>query len=94
MARGVRHPASHVMTSNQTDERCPITELLVDQCAHCRPALPADPFDTPAPQRGSWFAAQYPGECSECGDPFDEGDIIRADGEGGYEMRYCSGCDR
>lgn len=115
MARGVRLPASLVSDALDTpednpdgihpslDERCPLTELLVDECAHCRKLPDAevddDPFDDPAPPRragqaASWFRAAYPGACSSCGDGFDEGDVIRADGEGGYEMRDCTGCDR
>lgn len=39
---------------------------------------------------GPWFTASYPGECASCGDAFDEGDTIRADGDGGYE---CEGCE-
>jgi hypothetical protein len=39
---------------------------------------------------GPWFTARYGGDCASCGDPFDEGDTIRADGEGGWE---CTGCD-
>lgn len=34
---------------------------------------------------GPWFTASYPGECARCGDEFDEGEQIRADGSGGYE---------
>lgn len=35
--------------------------------------------------KGPWFFANYPGRCSECGERYEEGDRIRADGEGGYE---------
>ena len=38
---------------------------------------------------GPWFPARFDSECDECGDPIDEGDEIRADGEGGYA---CKGC--
>ena len=35
---------------------------------------------------GPWFPARFD---SECGDPIDEGDTIRADGEGGYVCEPC-----
>lgn len=38
---------------------------------------------------GPWFPARFDSECDGCGDPIDEGDQIRADGEGGY---VCEGC--
>lgn len=34
---------------------------------------------------GPWFAARYAGRCPNCHEPYDEGDRIRADGDGGYE---------
>jgi hypothetical protein len=37
------------------------------------------------PRRGLAFAAQYAGECSECGTFFATGDMVRADGQGSYE---------
>ena len=36
-----------------------------------------------------WFYASYPGECSTCFSPFDEGEEIRADGAGGWEAKAC-----
>ncbi|MGP4092981.1 hypothetical protein [Nonomuraea sp. KM90] len=41
---------------------------------------------------GPWFHAGYPGECA-CGASFDEGDQIRADGEGGWVAECCGGDD-
>jgi hypothetical protein len=38
---------------------------------------------------GPWFTASYGGHCASCGDGFDEGDTIRADGEGGWECANC-----
>jgi hypothetical protein len=38
---------------------------------------------------GPWFYAAYSGECAGCWCIIDEGDLIRADGEGGY---LCEGC--
>jgi len=42
-----------------------------------------------APEKGPWFGAMYEGRCSvgEC--RIEEGDRIRADGEGGYECEDC-----
>lgn len=69
--------------------QCSVTELLVDQCAHCRPA-------PPAPARsglGPWFSANYRGDCAGCGAGFDLFDEIRADGEGGWLGACCGHVD-
>ena len=68
--------------------RC-IHELPHDQCDYCQPKPdpvdPFDPFSGPTiPLLGPWFVAGFAGECSECGDEFDAGCMIRADGTGGY----------
>lgn len=41
---------------------------------------------------GPLFEAKYGGECTTCGDEFEEGDMIRADGDGqrGYECEACA----
>lgn len=72
-----------------TEERCPLTELISTQCAHCRklpdPAadLLRDIFEEPAQrQTGPWFSARYEGRCSECGMAFEVGDPIRPSGRG------------
>jgi hypothetical protein len=73
------------------DERCR-HELIVDQCGLCSPRAESgapDPFSSPGPVAGLWFAARYAGECSRCGDWFAEGEEIQADGEGGYLARCC-----
>lgn len=85
------------MTTTQTDVRCEITELVTEQCAHCRrlPDLPADLFDEPAererPGGRGWMAARYAGRCSDCGGHIEPGDSIvyAHDGTGGY---LCAGC--
>lgn len=69
------------------DDRCAVTELPVDMCAHCRKA------PDPEPERrnlGSLFAAAYHGRCVDCDQPFGAGDRIRADGEGGYLGPCCA----
>lgn len=43
--------------------------------------------------KGDWFESKYHGTCSNCFDDFDEGDEIRADGQGGWEARQCCGDD-
>jgi hypothetical protein len=42
---------------------------------------------------GPWFEARYEGECAGCWCFIDEGDRIRADGEGGYLCEDCGGDD-
>lgn len=41
------------------------------------------------PEKGPWFGAMYIGACSNLGCRIDEGDRIRADGQGGYECEDC-----
>lgn len=43
------------------------------------------------PEYAPWFAARFEGWCSECGQPIDAGDQIRADGLGGYLCHECGG---
>jgi hypothetical protein len=42
-------------------------------------------------QQGKWFHADYDGDCDTCGEGFEQGDEIRADGFGGWQGRYCCG---
>ncbi|HEY9390309.1 MAG TPA: hypothetical protein VIR27_11160 [Mycobacteriales bacterium] len=72
-------------------ERCPITELLVDQCAHCRPTPPADPvadFLAREPFQATTIQARYPGRCPDCGERINEGDDITSSPNGWV----CEGC--
>jgi hypothetical protein len=69
------------------DTRCAVTELVADQCAHCRP-VPDLPRSY---EYGPWFEARFPGRCSQCQERTYEGDTIRADGEGGYLCEECGG---
>lgn len=75
-------------------QRC-IHELLIDQCALCRPrpapVSTVDPFDVPD-ERGPWFEAAWENTCSECGRETLPGDEIRADGHGGYLCGGCGAC--
>lgn len=68
------------------------------------PTFLGDPFTTAAPVsnrandgtlygKGPWFGAQFPGECEGCLNRFEEGDPIRADGEGSYECQEWCGQD-
>lgn len=67
--------------------RCELTELLVDQCAHCRPAPVPEPSE--ATSYGPWILAVYGGECADCDDQIWPGDAIRSDGEGGWLCETC-----
>ena len=67
--------------------RCELTELLTDQCAHCR-HIP----DPPARRIGRPFRAAYTGHCRDCDQPYDVDDLIRrvADDDGtGYLGPCC-----
>ena len=70
-----------------SEERCVMTELLVDQCAHCRP--PADPVtDFFADPGRTTIQARYPGRCPDCGERIEEGDEITSSPDGWV----CEGC--
>jgi hypothetical protein len=64
--------------------------LLVSDCSHCRglDPKPGQPERERA-ELGPWFEARWPGYCTGCGDDFDPGDRIRADGEGGWLAECC-----
>lgn len=65
-------------------ERCDVTDLLAEQCAHCR-KLP----DPPLRELGRPFPAEYDGRCIDCGDWFTAGATIRRDSE---ECGYVGPC--
>lgn len=73
-------------------DRCILTELLVDQCGHCRTSEPAARTDR-STRPGPWFTATYAGECDGCGGQIEPGDQIRADGEGGWQGECCGDDD-
>jgi len=75
---------------------------------HKRPGSPewCEPVSDPAPtveetttqgddvsDKGPWFGAMYEGRCSVSECRIEEGDRIRADGQGGYECEDCGGFD-
>lgn len=77
----------------KADERCELTELLVGECGcrqHRGGQTPDEEVDAERAQIRTqllsrlgdprWFRAQYPGMCSVCGEPFQEGAAIRARG--------------
>lgn len=71
-----------------TEERCAISDLVVSQCAHCRPPAPEPPLDRA--KFGPWFEAGHDSDCDgTCGGEIQAGDMIRSDGEGGW---LCTGC--
>lgn len=70
-------------------DRCDLTELPKVMCAHCL-GHTEQQVNRPG-QLGPWFDARYPGRCTNCGDYFDTGNRIRADGQGGYLGECCEG---
>lgn len=77
-------------------ERCERTELLVDDCAHCRghksiEEQVADERIQLGEARTRWFNAIYPGKCAGCGTPFDEGNLIHGvPGHAGWVAECCA----
>jgi hypothetical protein len=79
-----------------TEEYCVCCDVLVAFCINRKPApvtarAPTNLFTSLLAQvnKGVWFPASWPSECSSCGIVFDAGDEIRADGDGGWEARCC-----
>lgn len=56
-------------------------------CCGCSSECTDNPCGQPF--KGPWFGALYAGACSNLGCRIDEGDRIRADGQGGYECEDC-----
>ena len=76
------------------EQRCPVTELLVAQCDHCRViATCDDPFAAPTVVSYGTdpfaFRARYYGTCTTCGYEIESDMYIRSDGEGGYVHEDC-----
>jgi hypothetical protein len=75
-------------------ERCELTELLVDECAHCKrtPSIEeqvrAEHAEMAA--RSGWHTAIYPGACSSCREPFGVGTPITRDTDGGWMAACCA----
>jgi hypothetical protein len=63
---------------------CETTELIVEQCAHCR-GIP----DPPPRALGHPFAAAHSGRCCDCDTPFAAGTRIRSAGDDGYAGPCC-----
>jgi hypothetical protein len=67
--------------------RCSVTELLVDECAHCREqarALDAgrEMFRPPSSdQQAPTITARFGGWCTECGDRIEPGDRLVKHGD-------------
>lgn len=67
------------------EPRCERTELLVSQCAHCRPAPPKPVYEI-----AYRFEAAYDGTCGVCEEPIEAGENIgRIDGENLYACPSC-----
>jgi hypothetical protein len=80
----VRHIAREI--------RCSTTDLLVSQCGcrvHRGVPAPRDPFEE-AEEVAPWVPAQFDSECSGCDGALWVGDMIRADGSGGWEGKCCT----
>jgi len=83
-----------------TTTRCPVTELVAAFCAcrGCRNLPDVAPLDLdeesddrPSARMGQPFDAHWPGKCSGCKEKFSPGELIRADGYGGYVIVDCCG---
>ena len=60
-------------------DRCDLTDLLVDQCAHCLGHGAAPGL---AERTGPQITARYYGSCAHCGDGYAPGDRIAGTADG------------
>lgn len=78
-----------------TVERCEKTDLLANQCAHCRGLLDPEAEIRQSRQAllstANWFESKWAGKCARCGDWFREGSAIhRVQGYDGYVAECCA----
>lgn len=68
-----------------SEARCDKTDLLVTDCAHCRgnDRTIEEQFTAEAALRKAayeaapgWIISRYPGDCAECGERFEAGEMI------------------
>lgn len=78
-----------------TADRCDVTDLLTEQCAHCR-GLPDLPTDHPEPRHGDPagytegpIVARYPGWCGQCGKRVHPGTRIVRDDQDSVWLGEC-----
>lgn len=76
------------------DRRCERTDLVVEQCAHCKGQQSVDEQVLAVRARllrhPAWFASQYPGKCDACGEPFAPGTAIRMELRHGWIAECCA----
>lgn len=76
--------------------RCDLTELLVDQCAHClkKPSLAEQiaAEDARLLALPGWFAAKWPGRCASCRTEFKAGAAIIRDPIADPPVYYAGCC--
>lgn len=70
-----------------------IHDLDPASCADCNGAVKRAAGQErgvrPLAGRGPWFPAKWDGKCSDCGEAFDAGEKIRADGDDGWLCGEC-----
>lgn len=70
-----------------SEPRCPLTDMIVNGCAHCRGL---DDIPPHLESGGPWFWAAFKDVCSGCARDTDPGEELCGDGEGGYWGRCCA----
>lgn len=74
-----------------------IHDMHPANCAFCTPHPAAAAF-APVFARpsglGPWITAGYGSDCHGCGDPIEDGDRIRSDGQGGWLCTDCGSEDQ
>lgn len=80
----------------QIEERCELTELLIDQCGCREHRGGRDPDEQLVQERAlllakpGWVPARFEGSCGCCGEGFPEGAAIHAISTGGWRAECCA----
>lgn len=68
------------------NDRCDFTDLLADQCAHCRKATGEPEHD---PEITATWEARYPGRCDWCDGRIQPGERMGRDEHDSYVCERC-----
>jgi hypothetical protein len=82
------------------EDRCPTSDLLVDQCGCAQHRGGQTPDEEAAAVRArllahpAWMAARYASVCARCGEPFLRGAAIRFEPSLGWRAECCAEVSR
>jgi hypothetical protein len=85
-----QQPDGNLTAADAAADRCYLTDLLITQCGHCKGLQTVEQQASNELRPGPPFTSRYDGTCSSCGIEFWPGEMIRADGAGGWLAECCS----